>query len=367
MNKTYATSQFCEISLSQLGLDDFNAFLRSGFVIQRPLENKLWIGVDLYEHPHGIFIAHSFFNDFDRKFSPRLLIHANIVEFHEFCMKYLSGKFEIVEEENSDHEFKEDLERIDNWFKQDAQLKKIVAVTTSTYKIKGEEHPLVHLNTMLGLQGSLYGLWQNSKGVIGVSPEPLFVKLKPINDKSLWMTRSLAGTISTKIENYQNKLIHDPKENNEHELVIKDILEKLAPFVSEVVTGETQVVPFGKIAHLQTDISFTAYHLSASKLVQILGPTAALGGFPRDLSQKYLRKLNYYNRDKEERSFGGTIAFDYQDESFGLVGIRNFYWDLISKKGVIHSGGGIVRESIYNNELAEVLNKRDTIRSLFNE
>ena len=364
--KTYAAErEFILLSLDQLSLADFQYFLTSGFVIQRPIGCEIWLGIGLNEDPAGIFITHSFYNNQLKRFNPTKLIKTTIDEFEAYCSLFFTEKLGLEPLSDDDEDFCLDLEQILDWFKIDQKLLKVVAVTTCTYKLTNNAHPLSQLSSMQKLEGSVYGFWDKGRGVIGVSPEPLFMKEGIMQGKESWMTRSLAGTISCESEQHRDTILNDPKEIIEHNLVTKDIIEKLTPYVFEIKAEKTKVVPFGKIAHLQTNLSFLASHLSASKLMMILGPTAALGGFPQSLSSQYLRKLNYYQQEKEERQFGGSIGFEYEDEAFALVGIRNLYWDSTSKKGIIHSGGGIVKESMIENELNEVRSKREVIRSLF--
>ena len=288
-----------------------------------------------------------------------------IEEFLEYCSQSQvlgDERLSINEVENSDDIFSKDLAKIKTWFIDDQNLKKLVAVTTSRYKLKNKAHPLSQIKAMINLPGSIYGQWKDGKGVIGVSPEPLFVK-----EKNGWRTRSLAGTISTDESQYKQKLLGDPKEKNEHDLVISDIVHKMKPFAKTIKTGSTTVEAYGKIAHLQTEIFFEAEYLSSEKIVQLLSPTAALGGYPQSLSQRYLQDLGYFNEAGENRYFGGVMGLDFEDESFGLVGIRNFYWDHHQQQGIIHSGCGVVRQSDPQLELLEVKKKRNVITRLFDQ
>jgi len=100
-----------------------------------------------------------------------------------------------------------------------------------------------------------------------------------------------------------------------------------------------------------------------ANLVNILGPTAALGGYPSKLCFEYLRKTKYYQIEKENRYFGGVYGLDLPGLSFGLVGIRNIIWN--KDKLSIHSGSGIVQGSIVQNECDEVYKKRKSIEDIF--
>ena len=101
-----------------------------------------------------------------------------------------------------------------------------------------------------------------------------------------------------------------------------------------------------------------------SSVSSLLGTfTAALGGYPHKKSQEKLKKLAYYAKEKENRLFGGVFGLDTPNYTLGLVMIRNVQWK--SNKYFIHSGCGVVNSSQPEKELKEIINKRESIESMF--
>lgn len=328
----------------------------------RPDERYIWLGIDPRPSETGYFFFYNFFGTSYKRFNVSKLHKMERGSFLDLCKKYIQGKLTISFERDDDEKFIKDFRDIKNVIDQSHEITKLVGVARGQYHLNHRIHPLSQVLELNKLEGALYGIWNREGGVLGVSPEPLFVK-----ENNHWRTRSLAGTISTDVENYKDVLLGDAKERHEHRLVIEDIVESLTPFAKSVEVGETIVREFGQIAHLQTDIKFESKNLNAKKILEILSPTAALGGYPRIKAKKALQNLEYFKFAKESRSFGGIFGIDCDADRFGLVGIRNIYWDFKKMKAEIHSGCGIVYESIEQNELAEIRKKRNVISGIFDE
>ena len=347
------------INLSEL---DFFSFLKCGEIIQMPNSKQVWLGCGEIENQLDSsltsFFQSNFKGDQFLTYTPRFLVRTNV----ESLSSYLKDKFKeglkICALRNDDKLFVEDVEEMVRLINSAKPIEKLVAVTTKNYSFSSQIHPLSRFLKLLELNGSIYGKWKDGKGFLGCSPEPLFIK-----NENQWITKALAGTISTAIENYDQVLLNDQKEILEHELVIKDIVLKLNTFSSNICVGETHCIEFGSIAHIQTFINFENTKHGPHSLIKALSPTAALGGFPGENVHKFLSKLNYFKKEKNERLFGGVFGLNSSDECFGLVSIRNIYWDKVGL--TIHSGCGVVKDSIPERELKEVQNKRSIIEGIF--
>lgn len=360
MKNNVATGYASYSNLSDLNKNFLNHFFVNGFMIQSPVDGKIFLGAGLVKSAKGPFFVDSFYHTKSYHLMPESLVAIERDDFLEGIRELIPQRLELLNIQNSDDDFVQDFEAIQKIFSLEPDLKKIVSVAHSEYKMQQGRHPLGCLADFVKLEGSLYGHWRDGKGVLGVSPEPLYVK-----QGQNFFVRSLAGTIATDVSNYEYLLTNDKKERYEHQLVIDDICQKLTGKAEELIVGETLVRSFGKMAHLQTDIHFQSAELSSESIVKLLGPTAALGGYPQDLSNSYLRQLSYYKREKEERYFGGVLGLDIEDLSFALVGIRNIFWDSHKKLAEIHSGCGVVRESLIMKELREIRRKRDSIARIF--
>lgn len=98
------------------------------------------------------------------------------------------------------------------------------------------------------------------------------------------------------------------------------------------------------------------------ELASLLGPTAALGGYPQDKAQDFIKSSNYFQKHSD-RKFGGVVGIEKGESAYALVAIRNIQWD--KDTYWIESGGGVVKESKVENELAEIRRKRKVIRDIF--
>lgn len=339
----------------------FQDFLENGFVFQSPNKSHVWLGVLEEGSPRDYIICHqNFYSSKKLYFNSQKLYKVSTAEFTSYIQSHFVDHTSLLVIENSDDNYSKDVADCLNWIASDSKLKKLVAVTRAKYKSLNNIHPISRFRELDRLAGQFYGFWQESgSGMIGCSPEILFNK-----KGSVFSTTALAGTISTAEEGFDLKLLGDPKEKQEHNLVITGIHESLAHIAKNLETDKTTVTVFGELAHMRTNITFESSY-SAEECIDSLHPTAALGGDPKELSLEYLQKLRYFKYEQQERSFGGVYGLNLGDEYYSLVGIRNLYWQ--GSEYSIHSGSGIVAESTIEGELAEVKRKRASIAGIFCE
>lgn len=203
---------------------------------------------------------------------------------------------------------------------------------------------------------SIYGFWEAGQGIIGASPETLF-SIRPDKPKII-ETDALAGTTYARLP---KQLLIDPKEREEHQIVIDGILSSLAKYGS-VHIGETKVVNFAALAHLKTPIQV---HLDSSptfqEIVHALHPTPALGAYPKKEGWSWL--LDYQTKIDRRRH---GAPFGHVDSQTGawdcLVAIRNVQW--FQNEMLIGAGCGVVAHSNVDNEWTEVQAKISAIKDI---
>ncbi len=197
-----------------------------------------------------------------------------------------------------------------------------------------------------------YGLWDETEGFIGRSPEMLFSK-----QKSYLKTMALAGT--SKITDI-DKLLKDKKEIREHEFVVSDLKRKLTP-LGKVHISKRTLKKLSSLAHLKTDMEVELKNdVSIEGLVKHLHPTAALGGVPLIKVWTYLKQQNQ-ERKRWGAPFG--VYLPRKDQFFSIIAIRNIRWD--SNITQIGAGCGIISESIEKKEWEEVQLKKESVKSFF--
>lgn len=334
---------------------DLISFRKRG-VIQSNFNSKtVWLGYGENVTGKITFFRNNFFKKDYNFYTPQYLIKTNIPDLLLFLAKYEVKYFlDIVQ--NLDDQYLSDVNMIKGWI-QSGNIQKMVAVTSETYSIADSFDPLaIIFNLAQNLSGSLYGDWSEDYGIIGITPEPLYVC-----DKETCFTYALAGTISKSEESYKSVLLNDPKEMVEHKLVIDDLVKKLKDFSSNIKVLNTETIDFGHLAHLKTKIEFDLNSdLDSQKLTSSLSPSAALGGFPAQSVNKLYPNTKHFQLMGEQRVFGGCIGMQYNNYNQSLVMIRNLQWN--KKQMWIESGSGIVEKSNPENELKEVIRKRETIK-----
>ncbi|MCZ0932144.1 MAG: chorismate-binding protein [Oligoflexia bacterium] len=207
-------------------------------------------------------------------------------------------------------------------------------------------------NTFHFKQGFLYGFWNRQSGFLGFTPEFLFSM-----NGNHFSTMALAGTA----EQNSPSLFTGRKELKEHEFVVKGLEKKLTDLTRWKQKKQSEML-FPPLKHLRTDLS--GQWLSSfdfERVCQILHPTPAVGGYPKEESWLWLKE----QRSQKTRSyFASPFAFfESNARSFCLVALRALEWD--HKESRIFSGGGWIKESDLQKEWLELYLKRQQVKSFF--
>jgi isochorismate synthase EntC len=254
--------------------------------------------------------------------------------------------------DNDDDLYQKDFELLKSAFGED--LQKVVLVSRETYEpFEGESSIKKLIRAAVGMgTGTPYGFWNGQYGVIGSTPELLYSV-----DDNILRTFALAGTAK---QGEEIALLNSKKDRHEHNLVIKDIVEKLSGFVSAIHVFDTEIHPFKNIVHLKTDIEGKVNDgVDFAKLTSVMSPTAALGGYPKETSLKFLQGTHYAGK-YPKRYFGSAFGLVTKFTKTFVVSIRNVQWE--NSHLFIESGGGVVPESDLQKEIEEIHLKRNTIR-----
>lgn len=204
--------------------------------------------------------------------------------------------------------------------------------------------------------GYLYGCWDQTSGVLGVTPELLFSHHQP----QRLHTMALAGTCARDCP--QEELMKSVKDQHEHHVVVQGICQALQK-LGTIHVGTLQILPLSKLAHLMTPIELDLKDtFDFDQFVRELHPTPALGAFPRQEGWLWLED---YQKQKPRGYYGAPIGYRYPQNGLAqcFVGIRNVQWN---ENGMfIGAGGGVVKESTFEKEWQEIQLKIKAIRALF--
>jgi isochorismate synthase len=185
---------------------------------------------------------------------------------------------------------------------------------------------------------------------VGASPELLVRR-----SGAVAATVALAGTTSRSADpavddHLGEAMLRSPKVREEHRIVVHRIERSLRPHAVWVQgEAEPSIVRIGNLQHLATPIraQLAASH-SAIELAELLHPTPAIGGEPRDAAMALIDELEGIDRGW----YTGPIGWmDATEDGEFCVGLRSAL--LRDRTAHLFAGNGIVGGSDPAAELAE--------------
>ena len=200
-------------------------------------------------------------------------------------------------------------------------------------------------------------VWRrNSKDVIfGASPEKLFSL-----SKSNLILEAIAGTVSSDLN--QESLLASSKDVKEHNYVINYLIECLKFLkINNFTKSDLKVTSFGDISHLQTLVYSKIDDICPFDLLEILHPSPAVCGSPKKEAMDWINTLESFSRGNYASPIGWV---DSEGNSEFRVAIRGARY--IDQNLEFTAGSGIVKGSIVNKEIEEIMLKFDSlVRQIF--
>lgn len=183
----------------------------------------------------------------------------------------------------------------------------------------------------------------NGLAMIGATPETLLER-----KENTLNTQALGGT--------EQAYGYSEKEYHEHQQIIIDICSKLKAQNYAFQLGETGPKKAGNVAHLSTPISIVNQSLEHDlNLVNVLHPTAAIGGLPFEAANNFLLENEDFNR----RYYAGYLGFKHNQNFSFYVNLRCA--ELYSNGAILFAGAGINSNSIAADEWQETNHKLNTL------
>jgi len=187
---------------------------------------------------------------------------------------------------------------------------------------------------------------------LGATPEQL-VKA----NASEFKTIALAGTQK---DTGSNEVVWPKKEQEEQQFVTDYIVEKLKNVASKLEVSKPYSLKAGSIWHIKTDISGTLNSsASLQQVIQLLHPTPAVCGFPKDKSKAFILENEKYDRTFYT-GFLGELNRENQTDLF--VNLRCMQID--KAQAHLFMGCGITKDSIPEKEWEESKNKSATMKKI---
>ncbi len=319
------------------------------------------------ENSCGLFVPDFYFTaEAPWRFTPSW----DLLERDAFSAQLLQGlethevgddqSFAWVEPERS--EFEKALRIIHEGMANRGLAKAVPVVFATASVIVDESRRARILNRLLQISEPLfpYGFWSSREGMIGATPEILFTIRS--GSRTKLETMALAGT-RERNSGAGKVLLNDPKERHEHQLLIEDLREVLAPFGS-VTFGETSTLELPTLVHLHTPISVNAsVPISFTAAAKALHPTPALGVAPRRLGYEEIKR---WDSSIPRHRFGAPFGAEFQTAqgpaAHCLVAIRNIQWQ--DAEVTLGSGCGVVTASEPDREWQELQLKRDSVKRM---
>jgi isochorismate synthase len=202
-------------------------------------------------------------------------------------------------------------------------------------------------------------------GMVGATPE-LLVR----SSHGLVTSRVLAGTIQQTDDDVANlaraaALARSSKDLEEHEFAVASVAQSLAEFTEELSVPEVPyVLHLANVMHLASDVAGVLRQgeerPSSLRLAGALHPTAAVCGTPTDAARRLLARLEGSDRGGYAGPVGWINAAG--DGEWGIA-LRGAQLSADRRRARLFAGGGIVRASVPEAELAETEAKLAPMRS----
>ena len=180
-----------------------------------------------------------------------------------------------------------------------------------------------------------------------------------------WRTIALAGTM--KLEGDQlngegESLTWSTKNIQEQRIVATYITECLEQFTSDFREEGPRTVRAANLVHLRSDFTFRlSDHAHIGNLLQALHPTPAVCGLPKREAFQFIVR----NEHTPRRYYSGFIGPLGTDETHLYVSLRCMNIDHDTCH--LYAGGGLLKDSILEQEWQETEAKLETIRKVINK
>lgn len=171
-------------------------------------------------------------------------------------------------------------------------------------------------------QSYIFAYEQGDDCFVGASPERL-VRLKGAD----LLSTCLAGTAprgNSEAEDAEiaDELLNDAKNRKEHDHVVKMIRSSIEPFCFNInIPDQPVILTLRNLQHLYTPVTAKLKNgVTVFQLIEVLHPTPALGGVPRDTALEFIREEEQFDRGW----YGAPIGWvDYHGNSEFAVAIRS--------------------------------------------
>jgi len=238
----------------------------------------------------------------------------------------------------------------------DGDIFQVVLSRKFEFETRGDNLTLYKTLRKLNPSPYMYHLKQDSKTIIGASPEML---VRITDDKV--ETFPIAGTRKITDNEEKNKalsdeLIHDEKELAEHTMLVDLGRNDIGRVCKYGTVHPESLMQIKRFSHVQHIVSHVIGNLDSKNdmfdAFQAVFPAGTVSGAPKVRAMQIIDEL-----EAEERGpYAGAVGyFSYNGCCDFAIAIRSIFIE--NNKGFVQSGAGIVSDSIAENEFKETEHK----------
>ena len=238
----------------------------------------------------------------------------------------------------------------------DGDIFQVVLSRKFAFDTSGDNLTLYKTLRKLNPSPYMYHLKQDSKTIIGASPEML---VRITDDKV--ETFPIAGTRKITDNEEKNKalseeLIHDEKELAEHTMLVDLGRNDIGRVCKYGTVHPESLMQIKRFSHVQHIVSHVVGNLDSKNdmfdAFQAVFPAGTVSGAPKVRAMQIINEL-----EGEERGpYAGAVGyFSYNGCCDFAIAIRSIFIE--NDKGFVQSGAGIVSDSVAENEFKETEHK----------
>ena len=238
----------------------------------------------------------------------------------------------------------------------DGDIFQVVLSRKFTFDTNGDNLTLYKTLRRLNPSPYMYHLKQDSKTIIGASPEML---VRITNDKV--ETFPIAGTRKITDDEEKNKqladeLLHDEKELAEHTMLVdlgRNDIDRVCKYGTVHTEELMQIKRFSHVQHIVTHVvGNLAPENDMFDAFKAVFPAGTVSGAPKVRAMEIIDEL-----ESEARGpYAGAVGyFSFNGCCDFAIAIRSIF--INGNKGFVQSGAGIVSDSVAENEFKETEHK----------
>jgi menaquinone-specific isochorismate synthase len=267
--------------------------------------------------------------------------------------------------ENTPHHLRTDIPSKQDWFDNidtalnildTEKVDKIVLGRSSILSFDSAPKPFFLLSKLKEIEPSAYHFYIQPKtgsAFIGATPERLYKRRNRFIETEAVAGTRQRGATPEEDERLAEHLLLSDKDYREHVMVRNNIESVLAPLCQYLrVNDRVELIKQSRVQHLYSYLQGQLLeNISDRQLLNVLHPTPAVGGLPRDSALEYIEKMEPFDRGW----YAGPVGWIGDDAAEFAVGIRS---GLMNGKSLrLFAGAGVIKGSIPQLEWDEMETK----------